>query len=322
MKTMIIKDFENWLVESKQEESAAFINRVEDELTKRGLTEHKSYNLVSTATQIKNGTFAIIMDSVDLVKDALEERGVKDDDYKKSITSNVRIGFTIYSAGTARVTGTASSGCSFNPFTEVEKVIDWMIKQYKDSNLRAATKYLIPTNFIKKSKYKVLKVEDVKDFFTPAAYDEAKIFDKYGSLVSPDLAFLAFLSKVYNVKIDLYKNVDRKLFLEIKIPTGTVTLSLRDKWIIKKKVTDLEVKPELSWNGRNLKKGFYNTPSGPVDTIVGDWAEDMNALVKLDIIPERLLNVYKKMKKGDYDIDKLALNINIKVLLTAKKFGI
>lgn len=101
---MQIKQFNDWLVESKQEESAKFIADMEHALKKKGL----SYKNESSNAQLKNGTLVIkLIDNPDLLTDALKERGIKNTDFINDSARvkyyGCKVMYTIYSRGAVRV---------------------------------------------------------------------------------------------------------------------------------------------------------------------------------------------------------------------------
>ena len=309
----MIKNFNDWqlVTEAKKEGASEFVESVEKILKDRNV----SYKLESSNAQLNNGTLTLVIQDDDLVKKSLEERGVKDSDFRDlaAFESKPRIGhYTVYKAGTARKTGAASNGIDFKPDNPSE-VVDWIINQYKQSALNYAVYYLKPNNFYKPNKkVKELKLSDVKDLFTSTAYEEALLTEEYGTVCSPYIAFMCFLSKAYISKIKLNEQVNRtlqhtlgKVYLSVTVDNGRVDLEVSPHWTIKKKEMVIVSKPEIRLTGRATG---------------GTWASDAEQLFVRDVLPHRLADVYDQIMKGDYDIDKFSTGI--KHVVAAKKYGI
>ena len=81
---------------------------------------------------------------------------------------------------------------------------------------------------------------------------------------------------------------------------------MRPEWKIGTKNPTVEVKLTTEWNSRTDEGRSY---SGSL--------KEMGAH---DIIPERFLDIYAKIKKGDYDIDGFVEKA--KYSISSKKFGI
>lgn len=172
---------------------------------------------------------------------------------------------------------------------------------------------LKPESFIKtNSKSKPYSEEEISKVFTAEAikdYDRIKQFP----VSTPEIVFAIFLARVFNTKVKDNSLVNRNLeytstgaYLAIKIPDSTISLSMRPEWKIGTKNPTAKVKLTTEWNSRTDEGRSY---SG-----------SLKDMAKNDIIPERFLDIYAKIKKGDYDIEGFIEKA--KYSISGKKFGI
>jgi hypothetical protein len=308
----MIKKYNEWNILLEADSSDDFIQAIKKVLEYNYLTSGLDYSFMSSAAQIKNGTFSIRLNAYTIFKQLLKEKNIKDEDFINHVNSDsdiLKISYTFYKAGTVKLTGTSSNGVKFDPVNDIEKGVKWMISNYKTRLLhgimygsRGNKVYLNPQKFvIAKSKYKEANLKNFENLFSESAYKEMSYINEFKDS-SPKLVYICLLAKLYNSKIE-ERDDDF-----VKRTVGNVESPIRDG----RAYLYLKLNPKVyfyievfySWK---IKKGEIIT-APEIEYHVWDSStirvNDINSMYQ-ETIPERIVNSYKLIEKGEYDIDKL-----------------
>lgn len=132
----------------------------------------------------------------------------------------------------------------------------------------------------------------------------------------PDLVFATFIAKAFGIKVMLEKEMNRNLqyneksaFFEINVDGPKIRLAIRPVWKVGTKKLEISTKMEILWSSRG-EQNNYRYLSGMIEL-----TDD-----SVGILPERFMDIYKSIRRGDYDIDKFVEKS--KHMMSSKKFGL
>lgn len=320
----MIKDFSDWLFEGNKEESALFVELVKKALADKGLKANttrrsgEGYDISSSNAQLNHGTLQIEIQSKNILEEALIEWGINSADMSKDAYEDYLLygskgsggKLMIYSRGGVRPWKGTSDSLKFKPDAEgVEKLANWVVDWYKGNAISFCTSLLKPEKFQVRKKGKPVNVDDVEEFMTPALARKLDSIKETSpetfNELSPEIMFMVFLAKIYKGKVGAITTNEYVLGTDILVEKGKVEFTSDARWKVSKKHKTLQNMLDTSWRGRVTD---------------GRFVHGMDEIFEYDLLPMRFKDIYKAIKKGNYDLDSFVEKS--RGYMTARKFGL
>ncbi len=286
-----------------------------------------NYSVESSSAQLKNGTIVIRIHDLDVLKKALVDRGITDDDITSQASlkslydqwerpqlnnrTNTDRGlskYTIYSRGGIRLLSGTSDAYKFDPKTEtgIKRAVDWLINHYSVWFIQ-----VLSSNALKSDKFTSYKKGYDLDLSRVSPYIDSKALEFLESIksdsqkkfeeIAPSIMVLCYLAheKESIVKVRSGNNLERMHF-EVKNDDieETVEFFVNQDWSIgvKNPTVKMTIKKNWYYIKNYSKSAGWIRQEAPSATVLADKSN----------FPDYQQSVIAKLLKApDYDFDAL-----------------
>lgn len=330
-----IGNFNDFLNEGEHEEE------FKTKLFKALKDANLKYSVESSPTQLKNGTVIVRLHDSGVMKKALADRGISEDDAiskeelarvydqwehpqinKHTNTDTGLSRYTIYSRGGIRLLSASGDAYKFDATTDagIKGAVDWLINHYSVWFIQIFTQILNPEKFATFKKGYDLDLSKVSQyialitlqFLEKLKSDSPKKFEE----IAPNIMVLCYLAheKESTVKISTGSNTDRMQFdvtnddIEEKI-----TFFVNQDWSVGIKNPTVKVAITKNW--------YYIKEYSKSNNWIRQEAPTATALANKSNFPDyQQIVISKLVKAPDYDFE--ALDVKFSGAKSGQGYGI
>jgi hypothetical protein len=308
-----IGNFRDFLNEGLQEEE--FKTRLFKALKDANL----EYDVESSSTQLKNGTVIIRMRDLNVVKKALDDREIDEDDFiskqhldkfyaqwrkpQINLYRDVDTGlakYTIYSRGGIRLLSASGDAYKFDSKTEagIKSAVDWLINHYSVWVIQTATNRLNSDKFTKYKKGYDLDLSKLSQYMDPVVIkflegiktDSQKKFEE----IAPNIMALCYLAKEEETIVKLTyetKLTNMQFSVKSKDVDRDIEFFVSQDWSVGTKTPTIKMTLNKTWYYRS----YRNSQTYPTATAMAKGAN----------LPQYQQSIIAKLLKApNYDLDK------------------